>query len=955
MKLQYDNFINGKMTKMAGLEAKAFMKAKMLNIQRGDYILTPKPGDLVTVFPIVSDEETALDIFSELATRQSKLKLIRFKGYYIKPFIRETIAAKRVIVNTRKIYQELSKHKKEYGITTIATKPTVFKNMSYMANLSYLLSGIKAKTFDSGLSMNTKIRGAILETIKKTILDSSSTERDKIVYFKGPFLSNTKVGLTIVDSALLKVWSPVLLFLEWFYKDEVGFKTWLRENKVNIVFDNGAGQHLVLSRSETYQNLPMYNFKYILRLLHVLDGSSLTAIGLSEAEAQEVEDTINTVDDADTVVVTKEELDSMEKLLGDFEDVEDAVSMPDDDILEEFQLIEESEDDLKDATSAKITKDEMSKLFEDVPEEDRPVQIVELHNYTALKKDIETPSVEKLRKKMVKNYGRDIKEVVRNLANHKIEVAKFNNTVDNDYNKSTFILLDKSYRDKLYDLDLTTALTSPSRLSVPAFLQNYSKTDISDREFRGHVLKGEYLTHQGEPLEFEIEIPEVVDNSIFIGGSNKYLTNQDLAKPIKKEDQTVIITMAYNKTILELKGKYATPYDKMLVKTINNFATESSSIKVKTTENLSDFIYDNRMSYRMIHLNKHFGGIRYKENSIDIDFDFRGKSKTEAGTICGNINGTIIMHSPADETFWFEGSDTKYGTTEFILHALELIDADLLKRSTVKKLDNLNFVNACYCRIMARDLPIVLVMLVETPLKDLLERLKDENDLEYSIVRNDKLDSSKLKNDDKFGYIVLSDYTIRIKYNNVVNQLILVPLINMDLTKYNVFDIAHILKDLVGSDNTSMYLENFASEFISGGDERVLEMYNIPSDFTGVFIYAASLYHDYKTSYSSDASNYRLVTPTEVINRIVYELINKEFSNNTARTKRGSRQTIKIPRDAVIKSLQTTMANISEDSNISPFRSIMLKSSKSSGSFYMVTCDRNLVQKLESPKACMPR
>lgn len=909
-----------------GLEAKNMQKVKTFNITKTDFFLAPKITDPSVVYTLCEDENKVMDLFRSLATRESKLKVVRFKGYYIKPRYTETIGAKRIIKNMRPIYSELSKNKKQFNIGTLSTRTNTFKNISYMVNLGYILSEIKKNVFDKGILMTTKIRESILELIKNEILTSSDDTKERVLYLKGPFLTNTKIGLNIVDSMLLKVWNPTLLLLEWFNKDEEGFKKWLSDNKVNIVFESMGGS-LVLSRAEKFQANPMYNFKYTLRLLHKLDGANLKELGLSQEEIDEIE-MIIAEKDTDIEQVTSEELTELE-LVPD----EDGIEVDEEEELNDFldvdDVISDSVSDT-DTEQQTLTKKEMDRIFDEVPEEEQGVELLELHNYTALKNSIETETVKKLRKNMLKNYGMDVKAIVNNIKNHKIDVVKFNNTVDNDYNQSNFIALDKSYQDKLSDFDLMQSLVAPSNLGFPLFLKNVEKVDISDREFRGYLLKAKYETHQGEELELELEVPTIENNSMFIGGSPKYLTNQDLAKPVIRTDEEVIITMAYNKTILSIKGKYASANDKMFVKTVLNFSTENDCVKVKTTEELSEFIYENRMSYRMVHLNKHFGGIRYKENGLDIDFDFRGKEVVKSGlTICGHINDQEIIHAPWKDTFYIGKNKESYDTEGIVLYVLELIDKELLEKSKVNKLDNLNFVNGVYCTIMARELPIVLIMLVETPLKDLLERLKKENGLEYSTVRNDKLDPSKLKNTAEYGYIVLEDYTIRIKYNNIINQLILVPLVNMDLSSYSVFDIAHTLKDLVGSDNTSIYLENFATSFIDPGSKRVLEMYNMPTDFTGLFIYAASLFYDYKTYYSSDAINYRLITPTEVINRIIYEIINKEFSANVARTKRGSRQMIKIPKDSVIKSLQTNMTNISEDSNISPFRSIMLKSSKS--------------------------
>ncbi|MGL5764978.1 MAG: hypothetical protein ACRCX8_04985, partial [Sarcina sp.] len=468
--LDYLDILGIKKSIEVGLEARNMQKAKTFNLTKTDFFLAPKITDPSVVITMDTNEEKVFDLFKKISTRESKMKIVRFKGYYIKPRYMEVVGAKRIMKNMRPVYSEISKNKKQLNIGTLSTRQNTFKNMSYMYNLGYLLNEIKIKTFDKGLLMSKKVRESILEVLKREILETDSN-KERVLYFRGPFLTNTKIGLNIVDSMLLKVWNPTLLFLEWFYSDETEFKKWMSDNKVNIVFDNGTGNYLVLSRSEVYQKNPMYNFKYLLRLLHRMDGANLKEMGLSQEEIDEIE-TIVINNTAPDETISAEELKKME-LVPDEEGVEVDEEDEMNDFIDSMETIEKPFSG-NDELVAKNQK-EIEKIFNEVPPEERGVELLELHNYTSLKKDVETEYVKTLRKKMVKNYGLDTKAIVNNLANHKIEIAKFNNKVDNDYNQSSFILLDKSYQDKLADSDMLLALTAPSNLGFPLFLTDVKK------------------------------------------------------------------------------------------------------------------------------------------------------------------------------------------------------------------------------------------------------------------------------------------------------------------------------------------------------------------------------------------------------------------------------------------------------------------------------------------------
>ena len=222
---------------------------------------------------------------------------------------------------------------------------------------------------------------------------------------------------------------------------------------------------------------------------------------------------------------------------------------------------------------------------------------------------------------------------------------------------------------------------------------------------------------------------------------------------------------------------------------------------------------------------------------------------------------------------------------------------------------------------MGKHLPVVVVILCAIPLKELLERMKKENKLEYWIV-NKKSIPERMKNNANFGIIEFKDQYIVLKYNNLLNELIFGFLTHYDFTQYDEFDITNLLRELTGNSNTAIYLDNFVDAFIDPITKRVCESYNIPSDFAGIFIYAISLFTSYKVVYKSDIRNYRLSTQEETIMRILYSAIAKPMSEAVARMKRGARPRIEIKPTAILETLNN-MPTMSEANGLSAFRNIV--------------------------------
>ena len=105
-----------------------------------------------------------------------------------------------------------------------------------------------------------------------------------------------------------------------------------------------------------------------------------------------------------------------------------------------------------------------------------------------------------------------------------------------------------------------------------------------------------------------------------------------------------------------------------------------------------------------------------------------------------------------------------------------------MKSSSSNKRQTLSGVNSVYCKIMGKELPVIYVLMCAKPLKE-MELLKESFNLESEVIKNDNpaLSADKIRDDYGYGIIKMADYSIVLKYNNPVNEILLLPLVERDL------------------------------------------------------------------------------------------------------------------------------------------------------------------------------
>ena len=1020
-----------------GLENRPVLRDRTLRIYKSPVFVGEKPTDPILVFNMVTNTDVGLDNLKNLTSNNSYYRVKKLYIYYVPRIIRTRFVNRNIIKTNNDTIAELRRTKDEYGIRLVAPEPRRIKSFSCFINMGYYLERMYALTIGKKMKL-TKAHLTFLNMFLRNFVEKFPCDpkyKNKVIYFKGPFLAGTGVKTRITPMILKRNFSPLIFLLHWMQEDEAGFKAWLRDNNISIVLDAGDKGVIVLSKNELQHKHSLFRFKPILRLLHRLD----RGIDLSEGDyeddgiddVEDLEDTSSDVydsdeddDEGDTISYTEidkslhgasnkvvdDEVDEIKHSVDntmqsldeetDSDDVEEENAEDEEDIIkddepEEEEIVEDEEeetdeisddlnedkpksksnvddllyDDSSTATDVIVdSKDKTSiinKLNSEIPDEEKGLTLKEMHRYSELGKLNENTKTKHMRQKLVevtKTSLEDAEEVIRS---HKLEPKTFKGVPSNSsFAKSSLDNLQEAYDTKLYEKDLMNVIASPANTSVPLFLDKYEMENLNSPSFKGYLLKLRYKTQDGTIHNMKVQVPVAMeDGAMYFGAAKKRINRQDAYKPVVKVGTKVVLTTAYNKMIVTIKGKYGSIAGKGYISAFTAFNNVNKVFVDQTvgaidyldnTGTYNNFIFDNRVSYDTLNVVKTFVKM---EKGDDIKIDFRGVNiitdknelaaidrmygtderykKVKSGVITnmGSAFGHKVLHNP-DMGFYFWDGISYENVYEVIAAILTTVDANIWSEceKLVRKKQTLHGVNKITIKLMNRDLPMILVLMICYPFKDILDRLVTMGAIKYNVYHNsDKV--KKLRSNNKYGVIKFNDRTLVIEYTDTMAQILLMPLINfsyifeehdlISVTKlYNSADFARtIVREGNLPATLENYITNFKELFIDPMTARLLDYYNLPKDFMGLLLYAASLCTSHMTTEEASAKNLRLITTNELINRVLYRAIAQSVSAYVSKVKTGHTAKLEMKLTQITDDINKLVSEKNAN-DMSPFRSI---------------------------------
>ncbi|MGL5715712.1 MAG: hypothetical protein ACRCX2_22005 [Paraclostridium sp.] len=763
-------------------------------------------------------------------------------------------------------------------------------------------------------------------------LISSTDHMCKIIYVPMPcFDERTNIkGTQITPSVVKKNFSPLIWLLWGLFEgpNKVENKITFLQNNISIMFSNASGRYMVLSAQQL--NDDKFDPKVFIRKLKMLNENKV-----------DLDDEVVAMDENDEVdtpmkITNEEDLQNLLKgkkiSLTDMDreihkgNVVDAV-------IGDFT---QSGDDLEKVILTNIENEKLSN-------KDKAYTILEKVNMISLRKRNVNRVSDKVKENMIKSMGDfDLDKVGSSYKNSKLESRILPLPhVMGGFNKIRIDEYENQYIKKLDKRDKGGIFASTSKTVSPLFISKIETKDISDRSVYADRYAVEYTSPEGSVHNIELDVPKLYKGDLFIAGSGKSITKQDAANPIIHCGEDVIVTTSYNKLFINIKGKYPSLDMIMMYRLLSLVKGVEFESIVQGNVHLNN-LYQNKLNYKALELSKHLVSIHHSLTDTEISMDVSGTDIIETGEfkdcVCiGKIKGReVYIHSVEDKMnlygHWYSVAE---GFISIILEVYPSIDEKFRKApKTIPKT-----IQSATTTIMAQNVPVVLIIMLDIGLIGLLDLLKETNGLEYEVYKSD----TKVRNDRPFDYGVIqfSNFCIKVKYNNTLNTVLLSPLVNdIDLTPYEDIDVSNIINDYMGNGNFAIYVENFIDLFIDPMTLRVLEELNLPTQFSEVMIYGVSLLVSGHTTRDTDLSNYRLLSNTELVNRCLYDVLTKEYSSYIVKTKRGARGQFSIPKDAVMKKI-LELPNINEKTTLSPVQIISSQHSKSMKGASGINMDRS--------------
>lgn len=503
------------------------------------------------------------------------------------------------------------------------------------------------------------------------------------------------------------------------------------------------------------------------------------------------------------------------------------------------------------------------------------------------------------------------------------DISKSVDTINKNVTEVRYPNINKDYIENVMKKDILSAVTCLSDKSdIQIYVRNIKVEDSSDI----NNYKDTYTIDLEDSLRVRhrltFDVPKFIDNRfLWIGGNKKYINNQQLMLPVVKvSGDTVQLVSNYNKLFVYRYGSKVSSLNEKLKKALNSPIKGIKVINGKydkeNTKYLTIIDYDDlSCNFKEISI----GDIKFYFNQSEIRqlfLDSVSKNKIDEYEKLvdskilpvGKGNKNVFYYVNFDtntvyQTNFNNSIDTKMSLIDFMLSKSPQLKDEISKQSTGKKY--------MYTRvkIMNKYVPTILLLAYKNGLSNILSQIKAEyyfSDTRPRIALNESIVEF---ND---GYLVFSN--IPFKNSLLLNGLLEIPTKNYSFDDFSdVLTYQDIFESIYGRRNIANAFSNFFDNFIDPITLEVLQKLSLPTDLTGLVLYANELLVDNQFRTELDIRSFRFRS-AELIPARLYKLIASSYEQYKATANHRNPRKISIRKDALIKDIlaQTIVEDYSE-------------------------------------------
>lgn len=503
------------------------------------------------------------------------------------------------------------------------------------------------------------------------------------------------------------------------------------------------------------------------------------------------------------------------------------------------------------------------------------------------------------------------------------DISKSVDTINKNVTEVRYPNINKDYVENVMKKDILSAVTCLSDKSdIQIYVRNIKVEDSSDI----NNYKDTYTIDLEDSLRVRhrlvFDVPKFIDNRfLWIGGNKKYINNQQLMLPVVKvSGDTVQLVSNYNKLFVYRYGSKVSSLNEKLKKALNSPIKGIKVINGKydkeNTKYLTIIDYDDlSCNFKEIII----GDIKFYFNQSEIRqlfLDSVPKNKIDEYEKLvdskilpvGKGNKNVFYYVNFDtntvyQTNFNNSIDTKMSLIDFMLSKSPQLKDEISKQSTGKKY--------MYTRvkIMNKYVPTILLLAYKNGLSNILSQIKAEyyfSDTRPRIALNESIVEF---ND---GYLVFSN--VPFKNSLLLNGLLEIPTKNYSFDDFSdVLTYQDIFESIYGRRNIANAFSNFFDNFIDPITLEVLQKLSLPTDLTGLVLYANELLVDNQFRTELDIRSFRFRS-AELIPARLYKLIASSYEQYKATANHRNPRKISIRKDALIKDIlaQTIVEDYSE-------------------------------------------
>lgn len=509
---------------------------------------------------------------------------------------------------------------------------------------------------------------------------------------------------------------------------------------------------------------------------------------------------------------------------------------------------------------------------------------------------------ELLREKQMdlKVKNKTVKEIIqideKDLVIPEVDISEKVFTTNDNMKVKRYCNFDRQYNEALKDADFTNIFLDLNNRSIPIYVKSIDVEDTSDalnyKETYKIVL--EDANRVRHTLVFDM--PKIIDDKfMYLGGNKKIFNNQQILLPIvKTEPDTVQTVTNYNKIFVRRYGDKVSSEMEKFKKSVTSGSIPSSSFKRGNYSKLnSEFLttieYDN--------LSKTFETLKIKDIRLEFDQHKLRNEFAEKG-IKIKDHTIPIGYEGKNPLFLDTDDQTIVGTNKSIIEYI--ID----KSPKVREIMDENSVGKKYmytrATIMKKQVPLILLLSYFEGLDNILKRIKLKyyfSDTRPRLGPNDGIVEFA------DGYLVYENKPFEISL--LMNAFVDIPTKSYNYEDFNSKEIySDIFETMFDRRVIANAFDHFYENFVDPITYSVLVDLNLPTDITGMLIYANNLLVDDQYKHETDQSLFRL-RRNELLNAILYKKIATAYEKYYDTSTNTNPKKMSIGKDSVIKEILT--------------------------------------------------